>query len=142
MDSPDKRTKNHIDHITINSRWRTSLLDTRVFRGADIGSDHMLVVGRLRLKLRKVAKKSVRRKLDLDKLKVPATQREFSLRLQNRFEVLVEMEIQEEETGVEDIWQIVKNIYMETGKEVLGYPNMKRKEWISADTWALAEESV
>ena len=53
----------------------------------------MLVVGRLRLKLRKVAKKSVRRKLDLDKLKVPATQREFSLRLQNRFEVLVEMEI-------------------------------------------------
>lgn len=96
MDSPDKRTKNHIDHITINSRWRTSLLDTRVFRGADFGSDHMLVVGRLRLKLRKVAKKSVRRKLDLDKLKVP----EFSLRLQNRFEVLVEMEIQEEETGV------------------------------------------
>ena len=72
----------------------------------------MLVVGRLRLKLRKVAKKSVRRKLDLDKLKVPATQREFSLRLQNRFEVLVEMEIQEEETGVEDIWQIVKNIHL------------------------------
>ncbi|XP_068712999.1 craniofacial development protein 2-like [Montipora foliosa] len=138
--SPDKRTKNQIDHITINSRWRTSLLDTRVFRGADIGSDHMLVVGRLRLKLRKVAKTSVRRKLDLDKLKVPATQREFSLRLQNRFEVLAEMGIQEEETGVEDIWQSVKNIYMETGKEVLGYPNMKRKEWISADTWALAEE--
>ena len=110
--SPDKRTKNQIDHITINSRWRTSLLDTRVFRGRDIGSDHMLVVGRLRLKLRKVAKKSVRRKLDLDKLQVPATQREFSLRLQNRFEVLAEMEIQEEETGVEDIWQSVKNIYI------------------------------
>ena len=41
---------------------------------------------------------------------------------------------------MEDIWQSVKNIYMETGKEVLGYPNMKRKEWISAGTWALAEE--
>ena len=33
--SPDKRTKNQIDHITINSKWRTSLLDTRVLRGAD-----------------------------------------------------------------------------------------------------------
>ena len=62
------------------------------------------------------------------------------MRLQNRFEVLAEMEIQEEETGVEDIWQSVKNIFMETGKEVLGYSNRKRKEWISADTWTLAEE--
>jgi hypothetical protein len=100
--SPEKRTKNQIDHITINSRWRTSLLDSRVFRGADIGSNHMLVVGRLCLKLKKVARKSIRRKLELDKLKDPATQKEFSLRLQNRFEV-AEMEIQEEETEVENI---------------------------------------
>ena len=48
------------------------------------------------------------------------------------------MEIQEEETGVEDIWGSVKNIYMEKGKNVLGYSNRKRKEWISADTWTLA----
>ena len=54
----------------------------------------MLVVDRLGLKLREVAKESVKRKLDLDQLKDPATQREFSLRLQNRFKVLVEMEIQ------------------------------------------------
>ncbi|KAL9983948.1 hypothetical protein ACROYT_G006197 [Oculina patagonica] len=138
--SPDKRTKNQIDHITINSRWRTSLLDTRAFRGADIGSDHTLVVGRLRLKLRKVAKESARRKLDLDKLKDPGTQREFRLRLQNRFELLAELEAQEEETGMEDIWQSVKNIYMETGREILGYSSKKRKEWISDDTWSLVEE--
>ena len=106
--SPDKKSKNQIDHIAINSRWRTSLLYTRVFRGADIERDHMLVVGRQRLKLRKVAKESVRRKLDLGKLKDPVTQREFSLRLQNRFEVLAEMEIQEEETGVEDIWEVLR----------------------------------
>lgn len=66
--SPDKRTKNQIDHLAINCKWRTSLLDTRVFREADIGSDHMLVVGRLRLKLRRVSKESTRRRLDLDKL--------------------------------------------------------------------------
>ena len=55
-------------------------MDTRVLRGADIGSDHMLVVSRLRLKLRRVVKESARRKLDLDKLKDPPAQREFSLR--------------------------------------------------------------
>ena len=140
--SPDKRTKNQIDHITINSKWRTSLLDTRVLRGADIGSDHMLVVSRLRLKLRRVVKEFARRKLDLDKLKDPPVQREFSLRLQNRFEVLGEMDAQEEATGVgvEEIWQSVKSIYVETGKEVLGYSTRKRKEWISGNTWTLIEE--
>lgn len=100
----DKRIKNQIDYIIINSRWRIFFFDIRVFWGVDIGSDYMLVVGRLWLKFRKVVKKFVRRKLDFDKLKVLVIQREFSLRLQNRFEVLVEMEIQEEEIGVEDIW--------------------------------------
>jgi len=72
---PDKRIKNQIDHLAINSKWRTSLLDTRVFRGADIGSDHMLVVGRLHLKLRRVVKESTRTRLNLDRHKDPLTQR-------------------------------------------------------------------
>ena len=63
------------------------------------------------------------------------------LRLQNRFEVLAEMDAQEEATGVgmEELWQSVKSIYVETGKEVLGYSTRKRKEWISGNTWTLIE---
>lgn len=59
--SPDKGTENQKHHFTINSNWRTPLLDTRVFRDADIGSDHMLVFGRLRLRLRRAVKASARR---------------------------------------------------------------------------------
>ena len=33
--SPDGKTKNHIDHITIDRKWRRSLHDVRVKRGAD-----------------------------------------------------------------------------------------------------------
>ena len=45
------------------------------------------------------------------------------------------MDAQEEATGVgvEEIWQSVKSIYVETGKEVLGYSTRKRKEWISGN---------
>ena len=49
--SPDGKTQSQIDHIIINSKWRHSLQDTRVMRGADIGSDHNLLVGKLTLKL-------------------------------------------------------------------------------------------
>ena len=38
--SPDGLTVNEIDYICINKRWRTSLQNVRVYRGADIGSDH------------------------------------------------------------------------------------------------------
>jgi len=52
----------------------------------------------------------------------------------------VKLGTQEEETGVEDIWQSVNGIYTETGKEVLGYSTRKRKEWISGNTWTLVQE--
>lgn len=68
----------------------------------------MLVVGRLHSKLRRVMKESRSKRLDLDKLKDPLIQRELSVLLQNRFKV---MDSQEDETGVEHIWQSVKSIY-------------------------------
>ncbi|KAL4717965.1 hypothetical protein ACJJTC_013004 [Scirpophaga incertulas] len=49
--SPDGVTKNQIDHLAISSIWRTSLLDVRNRRGADIDSDHHLVVAEVRLKV-------------------------------------------------------------------------------------------
>jgi exonuclease III len=49
--SPDVKTENQINHIAISQKWRKSLLETRNKRGADIGSDHHLVVAGLRLKV-------------------------------------------------------------------------------------------
>jgi hypothetical protein len=42
--SPNLRTENKIDHITISRSIRRSLLDVCTKRGADIGRDHHLVV--------------------------------------------------------------------------------------------------
>ena len=47
--SPDGRTENQIHHITIERKWRRSLLDVRVKQGADAGSDHHLVVADLKV---------------------------------------------------------------------------------------------
>ena len=47
--SPDQRTVNQIDHVIINQKWRRSLQDVKANRGADIGSDHVLVVASVSL---------------------------------------------------------------------------------------------
>ncbi|KAK4467952.1 hypothetical protein MN116_000217, partial [Schistosoma mekongi] len=51
--SPDHITENQIDHICINKKFRRTMEDVRARRGADIASDHHLVVTKMKLKLRK-----------------------------------------------------------------------------------------
>lgn len=50
--SPVRRTCNQIDHVLINRKLRTSVLDARAIRSPDIASDHHLVCTKLRLKLK------------------------------------------------------------------------------------------
>ena len=49
--SPDMITENQIDHIAISRRRRRTLQDVRACRGADVGSDHTLLVCKLRIKI-------------------------------------------------------------------------------------------
>ena len=55
--SPDGRYMYQIDHIAISiAKFRRSITDTRTYRGADIGSDHNLVIANIKLKLCRVAR--------------------------------------------------------------------------------------
>ncbi|CAC5368115.1 unnamed protein product [Mytilus coruscus] len=51
--SPDMNTENQIDHVCISKKFRRSLQDVRVKRGADASSDHHLIVAIVKLKLKK-----------------------------------------------------------------------------------------
>ena len=46
--SPDGQTHNQIDHILIDRRWHSSIIDVRSFRGADCDIDNYLLVQMLR----------------------------------------------------------------------------------------------
>ncbi|XP_017487696.1 PREDICTED: craniofacial development protein 2-like [Rhagoletis zephyria] len=49
--SPDGRTVNQIDHVLVDKRHKSSVENVRTFRGADMSSNHFLVVVKIRVKL-------------------------------------------------------------------------------------------
>jgi hypothetical protein len=49
--SPDGNTHNHIDHILIDRRRHSSVLDVRLFKEADCDMEHYLVVAKVREKI-------------------------------------------------------------------------------------------
>ena len=67
--SPDGATKNLIDYVIVNSARKSSILDTRVYRGCKVPSDHMLVIPKLRVKLKAQQEPAINKKYDVDRLK-------------------------------------------------------------------------
>ena len=131
--SPDLSTENQIDHLCIARSFRRSLQDVRVKRGADVASDHHLLVARLKLKLKKswTGGPNQRQRYNTATLKDTWKQEEFKVTLSNKFQVLEELL---EEGTIEQKWQNVKEAVTSTCQEVLGSKSYTHKEWISAET--------
>jgi len=135
--SPGGNTKNQIDHVLVSRQHRTSVMDTRAMRGADIASDHQLVRPKIKLKLkRKQKNKAIRKKFDIIKLQQPAIKAQFSLKLRNKYDILQDYDETDEEV-VKKHWQNFEAAAQEVG--LLGYKKKGQNPWISKES-ELAEE--
>ena len=132
--SNDGQTENQIDYILISKRLRSSVITnkTRAFPGADVGSDHNLIMMNFKLKLQKVAnKKSTRVKYNVSKLKEPDTMRLFQAVVGGRYALLLLLD------DVQEITDGFTDIMNETALAVLGkkgkYSNHGRtRRWLKS----------
>ncbi|XP_028654659.1 craniofacial development protein 2-like [Erpetoichthys calabaricus] len=129
--SPGGLYKNKIDYICISKRWCLSLLDVKSRRGADVGSDHNLLVAKSRLKLMRSTPKPQRpRPFNVTKLKETPIAQQFQLELRNCFKILAETGGEE---SVENDWTRLHLIVIESATTTIGrrrgtYRNIKDNE--------------
>src|SRR5215510_12285050 len=89
--SPDGKTHNQIDHVLIDRRRHSSIVDVRCFRGADSDTDHYLVVAKVRERLavrKQGAQKSDGERFNLRKLKDLEARKQYQIEITNRFAAL------------------------------------------------------
>ena len=119
-------------------KFRRSCQDVRVMRGADIPSDHHLLVMTVKLRLKKHATATTSRtRYNVGLLRNREVKAQFQLKLSNRFQPLQELE---DETNMEGMWEDTKKIWLDTCEEVLGRKKTQHEDWISADVLQRLEE--
>ena len=80
---PDGQHRNQIDYILCSQRLRSSRQSAKTRPGADCGSDHELLIVKLRLKLKKVGKTTIPFRYDLNQIPY-----DYTVEVRNRFKGL------------------------------------------------------
>ena len=81
--SPNDQYRNQIDCILCSQRWRSSIQSAKIRLGADCGSDHELLIAKVRIKLKKVEKTTRPFRYDLNQMPY-----DYTVEVRNRFKGL------------------------------------------------------
>ncbi|XP_066940938.1 uncharacterized protein [Macrobrachium rosenbergii] len=139
--SPCRKYKNQIGHIAVSKRHKSSLLDVRVNRGADIGSDHQLRVAKMRLKLKSQRKgKPVVDRYDTDMLRREGEEKkEFRTECRHMFLVLETLE--EEGRSVDEMsGDVNKALHEAAGCTIRRRLRLRKKIGMSQETWDMIKK--
>ena len=129
--SPDGRTKNQIDHVLIDGRHCSGILDVKSCRGPNIDSDHYLV------------KVVVRARISIQHNRQPALEKWDVEKLQNenikqQYVASLEMKIIDgmgsEQQNVNDAWNQIRRNVESAAAETLGKrTGQKRNNWFDEE---------
>ena len=128
--SPGGLYHNQIDYILTQKRFATSvnINKTRSFPGADIGSDHDLVMMKFNLRLKSPKKnKFVRLKFNLDNLKNSETEKNLKKQIDDK---LIDLKLEELNSTDERVKQL-NSVITDSANNILGKYRQKKQRWIT-----------
>jgi len=135
--SPDGKTHNQIDYVLVGRRFRSSIVQrkTRTFPGADVDSDHDLVMLTMHLRLKATKKQDSRiTKCNVDKLKNADVCESFRAEIGGRFNALLA-----EDCDVQELTDGFTKTMREVSVSILGVKKTKKKKWMTDEVLQLCD---
>ena len=139
--SPDGKYHNQINYILVKKRFRSgvNIHRTRSFPGADIGSDHDLLMITFRVRLKKARKPNQPRlRFDLEKLRNPDVACTFQAAIDGKFAPLIGLS--DEDMDMDTMITIYNTAVTDAASETLGKKRRRKKPWVTKDVLALCDE--
>ena len=139
--SPDGKHHNQIDYILVKKRFRSvvNIHNTRSFPGADIGSDHDLVMMTFRVRLKKARKPNQQRLwFYLEKLRNPDVASTFQATIGGKFAPLIGLS--DEDMGIDTMITTYNTAVTDAASEILGKERRRKKPWVTKDVLDLCDE--
>lgn len=135
--SNDNTTRNQIDHIVVDARHASNILDVRSLRGADGETDHILVRAKIRFRIssQKNTKADTIIKWDINKLQNEEIQKQYQDYVREKIVA------SPEENEVESRWKNIQTALTEAARNVLGHQKKRsKKNWYDDECKQLVEE--
>ena len=131
-------THNQIDYILTPRRFKSSIIttSTRTYPGADIGSNHDLVLCNLKLKLC-IRKSTVTNRIryDLDKLENVTTDNNYKVKLG------IELSrVKINENDITETYSMIEKAILLTADKVIRKYRNKKQPWITLDILDLCDD--
>jgi hypothetical protein len=136
--SPDGHTFNQIDHCLIEGRHFSDVIDVMAWRGANIDSDHMLVVIKLRARICRASntKPQQLRRLAVDRLK----DRDVASRYYDELESELQG-VQAQPLSLEEKYNKLKETIQRVATNTIGYTRKQaNKEWFDEECAKVNDE--
>ena len=114
--SPNDQHRNQTVYILCSQRWRSSIQSAKTRLGADCGSDHELLIAKIRLKLKKVRKTTRPFRYDLNQIPY-----DYTVEVTSRFKGLDLID-----RVPEELWREVRDIIQETSDQ--DHPQEKERQ--------------
>ena len=139
--SPDGKHHNQIDYILVKKRFRSgvNIHRTRSFPGADIGSDHDLVMMTFQVRLKMARKPNQPRlRFDLEKLRNPEVACTFQATIGGKFAPLIGLS--DEDMDMDTMITTYNTAVTDAASEILGKERRRKKPWVTKDVLDLCDE--
>ena len=139
--SPDGEHRSQIDYIMMKRRFRSgvNIASTRSFPGADIGSDHELVMMTFKLHLKKIKKQGrTRLKFNLERLKDPEIADAFQASIGGKFAPLTILDA--DDTDIDTLMETFNTVVTDTATEILGKQRIVKKPWVTSEVLELCDK--